>query len=539
MNAIKMATALRYRSDCCFCDGLTKHNMNMKQKSNIFLSLMEELDVPHTDNYTVRAYEEHPYKYTFYGLKSLCEKYGVQADGVRIDDKAEITRLTTPFVADYANDYVLVKGVSSDRAEFEIYGATTSVLLDDFKEGWGGHALLFRTDEKSAEPDYKAHKCGNLVSTLEWFAIALAAVCILCFCASFRAVPTWVEVLSLALTLLGGAFSVMLLSQQLKVRNSFVESVCHAFKKSSCNNVLESKAAKILGRYSWSEIGFSYFTVNFVCLLLSANFTPILAYVGVLALPYSLWSIWYQRRISQWCPLCLMVQGVLWLQFLAFLISGAYAKLHIEFEMTLLFAASGFLMLFGINRLLQLITTSRKATQWKYAYRRLKAQREVFEALLHAQSYYKVEESSCLLFGDEAAEHTVTVYGNPYCAPCARMHRRLLPLLDEGFAIRYVFTYFSPKLKQINKKIVAAYHQYGSERTWQLLSEWYDKGESQNTSFFKRLGEKSVLSFETEKEVDRQWEWGHRNGLAGTPTLIVDGYAIPEHYEVEDLAFIY
>lgn len=71
----------------------------MKTKSNIFLSLLCELEVPHTDNFTLQSYEEHPYKYTFYGLKSLCEKYGIKTEGVLVKEKSEIAAMPVPFVA--------------------------------------------------------------------------------------------------------------------------------------------------------------------------------------------------------------------------------------------------------------------------------------------------------------------------------------------------------------------------------------------------------------------------------------------------------
>ena len=45
--------------------------------TNIFISILRELHVPFTKGAALRAYEDHPYKYTFYGLKSLCEIYGI------------------------------------------------------------------------------------------------------------------------------------------------------------------------------------------------------------------------------------------------------------------------------------------------------------------------------------------------------------------------------------------------------------------------------------------------------------------------------
>lgn len=506
-------------------------------KSNIFLSLLEELNVPHTDYYTVRAYEEHPYKYTFYGIKSLCERYGVKTEGVLFKDKDEISKLPTPFLADYASDYVLVKEISAERAVFEIYGTTSSVLLDDFKESWGGHALLFQPDKDSEEPDYAVHKHNDLTSKLEWVAMATCCICILGFCAIFRATPTWVEILSIVLTMFGGMFSIILLSQQLKVRNSFVESVCHAFKKSSCNNVLESKAAKVLGRYSWSEIGFSYFFVNFICLLLFAELTPTIAYVGVLALPYSLWSIWYQRHLSQWCPFCLLVQVVIILQFALYLIGGVYMQsfhLHLLYAICLL--AAYIVTALALNKFLPLLTQSDELLQARWQYSHLKMNDKVFWSLLSSEKKYPSEESS-VIFGNRESKLRVTIFSNPYCNPCAAMHKRLQKLVDAGECqIQYYFTSFKPEWNIINKYMIAVYQQLGAKKAWEVYTEWYDNGKYEEKKFFAAYN-LDVKSEEVEKEFDRHEAWRENAGFNATPTLLVNGHKIPYGYVIEDIPY--
>ena len=104
----------------------------MKTKLNIFLSLLRELDISHNDGFALRLYEEHPYKYTFFGLKSLCEKYGIRTEGILIDDKSDILTIETPFIADYNNDHVLVKRVSPEKIRMEIYGVDYVIPFDDF-----------------------------------------------------------------------------------------------------------------------------------------------------------------------------------------------------------------------------------------------------------------------------------------------------------------------------------------------------------------------------------------------------------------------
>lgn len=275
---------------------------------NIFTSILRELKIPFTDSFASQAYEEHPYKYTFYGLKSLCEKFGIETKGLLIYNKEKIQDLPVPFVAKYNNDYVLVKKVTKQEVIFEIYGADSNMSSEQFQNNWSGHVLLFFPNETSVEPNYNKHIAQKRIDFMELCILGVCVLIMLGGLAGYRTMPDMTEIILLLFYLCGCILSGMLISQQIKRNSPLLDRVCHAFKNSSCNNVLESKAAKFMGRYSWSEIGFCYFLVNFMALSVSDQVQNTLAQIAVMAVPYSIWSIWYQHRISQWCPLCLMVQ---------------------------------------------------------------------------------------------------------------------------------------------------------------------------------------------------------------------------------------
>lgn len=498
---------------------------------------MDSLEVPHTISYTLEAYERHPYKYTFYGLKKLCENYGVKAEGLLIEDKDEIEKLGTPFIAELAHDYVLVKAVSSEHVKFEIYGEASAMSLDDFKNSWDGHVLLCYSDAKSIEPDYKTHKRSETLSRLEVPAIAMCLLFLLGLAAYGHPVPSWPEAMVIILSLFGLALSLMLLSQQLRVQSRFVESVCHAFRKSSCNNVLETKAAKVFGRYSWSEIGVSYFVVNTVCLLASADLTPILAYIAAPAVLYSFWSIWYQRHISQWCPLCVMVQAVIILQFVAYLTAGFYYQPFVPEISSILFVLAAYIAVaLLLNKFLSVLGRSRQLDQARWEYNHLKLDDKIFKSLLLAEKEVPTEGSS-ILFGNEKAKYRVTIFSNPYCNPCAAMHKRLQKLVDAGdFLIQYYFTSFKSEWNNINKLMIAAHQQLGPDKTWEAFNQWYDKGKFKQEAFFKDFlldpGDAAVNA-----EFEAHENWRKETGLDATPTVIVNGHLLPGDYTVDDLTY--
>lgn len=82
---------------------------------NIFISFLKSLDVKHTSDYAQKLYEEHPHKYSLYGLSKMLEVYGVVNAGVRVNDR-KLDSLETPFIAHIGIDFVLVKTVGVQLA---------------------------------------------------------------------------------------------------------------------------------------------------------------------------------------------------------------------------------------------------------------------------------------------------------------------------------------------------------------------------------------------------------------------------------------
>ena len=58
-------------------------------------------------------------------------------------------------------------------------------------------------------------------------------------------------------------------------------------------------------------------------MLLLPQMLPWLALCNLCCLPFSFWSIWYQRfKAHKWCTLCVSVQASLWLLFFSYLFGG-------------------------------------------------------------------------------------------------------------------------------------------------------------------------------------------------------------------------
>ncbi|MBQ9285137.1 MAG: hypothetical protein IJ209_02475, partial [Bacteroidaceae bacterium] len=100
---------------------------------NLFLQICEALHVPHTRAFTNRTFDEHPYKYSLFGLSRMLTDYGVENCGVRFSDKAAaLAELGTPFVAQVSGDLALVTRIADDAVTYRWYDQDVHVSREQF-----------------------------------------------------------------------------------------------------------------------------------------------------------------------------------------------------------------------------------------------------------------------------------------------------------------------------------------------------------------------------------------------------------------------
>ena len=100
--------------------------------------------------------------------------------------------------------------------------------------------------------------------------------------------------LLILISLAGVYISWLLTLKQTHVQSQYADKICSLFKQKDCNNVLESKAAKLFGVIGLSEIGLGYFLTNILLLLFIPSLLPYIVLINILTLPFTLWSVWYQ-----------------------------------------------------------------------------------------------------------------------------------------------------------------------------------------------------------------------------------------------------
>lgn len=327
--------------------------MALSKNPSLFSDFLAQLGVPHTVDYSDGRFAGMSFK-SLFGLSKLLEEYGVPNEGVRISDKSEIRKLGVPFLAQTPEGFVIVTAVGDDRVSYVTQGVAETVPYNAFVDAWTGVALLAYPDADAGEPDYRAHADIEMVKRSKVWVLwgCVAALFLYLFISNgiYRHVSTVILTL-LNIAGLGATYLLLLKSQ--KVHSRFADRVCGVVEEGGCDDVLETKASSFFGIFSWSEVGFAYFSVSLLALLVFPGDIGYLGAINICCLPFSFWSVWYQKtRAKAWCTLCLSVQAILWLSFACYL---AGDRLHGIFPLRMPFFVTGVCyvtVLLALNRLL-------------------------------------------------------------------------------------------------------------------------------------------------------------------------------------------
>lgn len=331
-------------------------------ETNLLTDLLAQLKVPHTDGYTTEQLNAMPFQ-TLFGLKKLLEDYGVESAAWHFDDKSGLTQLTPPFIAVTKGGLVIVTDITGADVGYLTQGVAERMPTPDFLMGASGSVMTFEVRPGAREPEYGLH-CREefFMKSKKWVLLAgIVALFVYLFVSNgiYRHVST---VLLTLLDLAGLYATYLLVRKSLNIHDKSADRVCKVLQEGGCDHVLELKASKFFGLFGWSEVGFAYFTVSLGCLLIFPQWTNYLALCNVLCLPFTFWSIWYQKfRAKTWCTLCVTVQCILWLLFFCYLGGGWLRNLwplKIEF---FVLGVTYVVALLGYNRVLPYFNKSPKS----------------------------------------------------------------------------------------------------------------------------------------------------------------------------------
>lgn len=522
-----------------------------------FLKLLSVKVNPSTVNETLQNHPDWP---SMLCISDSLNKWDIPNAAGKIDP-AQIEQLPTPFIAHIDNrEFPLAVVTKVTDVSVEFYSKTCKNPVTERKEfflkSWNGIYLLAEPTEYSGEKDYLQNKRKAFLNTLIPSSLFTVAV-ILSFISLYKTIGRNFRTLAVnaigiyfqyIILLAGIIVTSLLLWYEIDKNNPLLKKVCTGIAKGNCNAILTGKKSKVFNWLSWSEIGFFYFTGGFLVLLFSGNSMnealSLLGLLNLLALPYILFSVYYQWQVAkQWCVLCLAVQALLLLGGINVLSNNFLIAVPDISPSFLVSAFSIYLLPVLLWYALKpFVLQQQEAKNTKRDYLRIKFNTEIFETLLKKQKAITMPTDGLGIdIGNPNATNTLIKVCNPYCGPCAQAHPKIEKLLEEipNLQVKIIFS-TSEDPEDVTFKTAShlmAISENGDQKIIKLaLDDWYLASKKDLQSFANKYPMNGQIAKQQHKIIEMK-NWCKSLKIFATPTIFINGYELPNAYKLEDINY--
>ncbi|MBR5576157.1 MAG: thioredoxin domain-containing protein [Bacteroidaceae bacterium] len=88
-----------------------------------------------------------------------------------------------------------------------------------------------------------------------------------------------------------------------------------------------------------------------------------------------------------------------------------------------------------------------------------------------------------------------------------------------------------------SRYLISCYDFADQQSSRERFTKWY-AGEKNNHENLVKECSYQIHNDDVEKELSKHKEWRKRSNLVATPTILVNGFELPDEYEIEDLTMI-
>lgn len=505
--------------------------------------------------------QNHPDWPSMLCISDSLTRWNITNGAGKIDVK-KMDELPTPFIA-YTHDreapLAIVTSVTVEAVQLyqKNYSKPVTLNREGFIKKWNGVYLIAEPNEHSGEPNYTIKRKKAFFNSLVPVAAFLALV-LLTLLLLNDSIGNTVASPALSLTgiylqffilLAGVLVTSLLLWYEIDKSNPLLQKVCTGIVKGNCNAILSGRQAKVFSWLSWSEVGFFYFTGALLALIFAENTITnsigAVAWINILALPYTVFSLYYQWRVAkQWCVLCLAVQALLLLGGInvitnSFLYPLPQASFLLIANCLLVFALPALIWYAAKPFILRM--QEEKNTKRKYL--RIKFNVEIFDTLLKKQKALTLSaEGLGIDLGNPAATNTLIKVCSPYCGPCAKAHSKIEALLEHNDNVKVKIIFTTPNsethqaIKPTRHLMAMATKGNSEEMIKQSLDDWY----LPETKNYERFAAKYPMNGELLQQgnkIEAMYKWCDEMKVSATPTIFINGYQLPDAYSIEDLQY--
>jgi protein-disulfide isomerase len=510
--------------------------------------LLKVLNVKISSNTLNNTLEDHPDYPNLLSISESLTEWHVPNQAYQINkEDYDPNDLEFPFIAHLhlnGGRYILIHTIINHQIIYSDEIKKNNLMIEsDFLKLWSGVALHATVTEKSGEAEYNSNYIKDVFSKLKLPLLIITGIAGIVLSLNYQTINFNYGIL-LILKLIGIAVSALLLMYSINANNPFIQNLCSLGGKNDCNAILKSDAAKVTSWLSWSEVGFFYFTGSFLSLLFVPLSLAGLAWLNLLALPYTIYSLTYQYKNKNWCVLCCTVQALLLGEFLVnSLTTNAFNfDLSTAFHLipSVLFSFALPILTWSVIKPILLKSTLTKPL--KQQLKKFKYNSDLFKQVLHSQPKYGIgDDLMPINLGNPDAETVITMVSNPFCGPCAKAHQVIDEWLSyrDDIQLKIIFTtadHEDDEKTKISRHISTLSLLNDAQLVAEALNDWY----KQNTKKYEDWAIKyPIIHNDTTNEITKkQKAWCDLTEITFTPTIFINGYKLPNPYRLEDMKYL-
>lgn len=515
----------------------------------VLISFLKLLHIPVSKYTAQKALMSHPDYPSMLAFTDALSTWNISNGAFKLNKlNVDFEHLKYPFIAhlsDNGGSFLLVKNFSGASLKcLNNKDNIFDVTISDFIKSWDGVILIAEKELESGEKYYKQSIIKGLLEDIKLPFLIIVAISSILLSINFKPVDgAYLGILGVKI--LGIVVCSLLLIYGIDSSNPFVRNLCSLGKRNGCNDILKSDASKITSWLNWSEVGIFYFSGSFLLLLITPESKQFLAGFNILCLPYSIYSIGYQIKIKNWCVLCCCVQGLLWAEAVIYFFGAPFRISELSFQTNLVtYAVLSFLLPISIWVIIKpLLLTSIKSQYLEEYLKRFKNNSLIFNKLLTSQEHYTISDDLLpIRSGNPLAPNIISIVSNPYCGPCGQAHSKIHHLVNQRNDIQ-METIFTTASHDDDSRTCVARHLIRlnlSDNTQLVengLSDWYKLA---HNGGYKHWADKYPVEQDTRSHliIEKQTNWCQQADVRFTPTILINGYKLPNPYTIDDLQYL-
>lgn len=511
--------------------------------------LLKQLNYPYLEKY-YQILEEHPNFPSFLSLHFLLKKLNIDNIALRSDYDELQHKLPKPLVVHAITNVelflVLAKVdehqvyVINDKNKYEI------IPKDSFLKMWTKNVLIVDTENINYKiPSLKEHFLSKLEIIRKPFLLLSFIFILICLVFNNGLERNILNYIYLCLYSIGICLATLLLTEQFDKNKILLKKYCtpSSQKNIDCESVLDSKGAYFLGIFSWSDLGFIFFIIHFLIILLFpvefANSIAII--ISFPASIYVFYSLYYQKFvIKNWCKLCLWVQATLVALFIISLIAFDSNVFHKIFYSKYLWSYSLLILFIIISYVIikPLIFSKLKYPILKKEHKNLIHDPSIINLIqnkypsIPSDNIYKIE------LGNINACNSLTVVFSPICSPCIKELNKIFSFItdEKNLKIYLVFLIADDDNSTATIALNLLKEYIKDKQSFINVMKTYIDNfpNSKNQYVNEQIADEAINEI-----LLSHLNWCKKNKIYNTPTLIMNDRYLSPIYTLDDVDYMF